>query len=170
MTFVKISTKKEYSNIFYQKFTRTNERIDLYEKFDTNECTEKNCMKYLNIFEYSYGFYTLTYLRMNLQIYSYKQIWHKQMCSLNVIVIVNVNCGQVMPPHNSDQMSQRSNVSGIALLGCSLNVFVIVIVFVIVTVFVFVIVFLLVRSCLLITLVKCLKGHRSQGSLFVSQK
>ena len=28
----------------------------------------------------------------------------------------------------------------------------------------------LVRSCLLVTLIKCLKGPRSLGSLFVSQK
>ena len=41
-------------------------------------------------------------------------------------------------------------------------VFVIVFVFV----FVFVIVFLLVGSCPLITLIKCLKGHMSLGSLF----
>ena len=40
-------------------------------------------------------------------------------------------------------------------------------VFVIVIVFVFVIVFLLVRSCPLITLVKCLKGHKTLGSLFL---
>ena len=40
--------------------------------------------------------------------------------------------------------------------GCSLNVFVIVLVFV------FVVVFLLVRSCFLITLIKCLKGQKSQ--------
>ena len=71
--------------------------------------------------------------------------------------------GQVMSPHHFDQMSQRSQVSRIALWRCSLNVFV----FVIVNVFVivFVIVFLLVRSCLLITLIKCLKGHKSLGSL-----
>ena len=72
--------------------------------------------------------------------------------------------GQVMSPHHFDQMSQRSQVSRIALWRCSLNVFVFVIVFVFV--FVFVIVFLLVRSCLLITLIKCLKGHKSLGSLF----
>ena len=48
--------------------------------------------------------------------------------------------------HNSDQMFRRSNVSRIALLGCSLNVVVIVIVFVVVIVFV--IVFFLVRSSL----------------------
>ena len=44
-------------------------------------------------------------------------------------------------------------------------VFVFVIVFVFVFVFVFVIVFFLVRSYLLITLIKCLKGHKSPGSL-----
>ena len=37
--------------------------------------------------------------------------------------------------------------------------------FVIVIVFVFVIVFLMFRSCLLISLIKCLKGHKSLGSL-----
>ena len=55
-----------------------------------------------------------------------------------------------MSPNHSDRMS--------------LNVFVFVIVFV--PVFVFVIVFLLVKSRLLITLIKCLKGHKSLGSLF----
>ena len=69
-----------------------------------------------------------------------------------------------MFPHHSDQMSQRSQVSLVALWGSSLNVFVIV--FVIVIVFVFVIVFLLVRLRLLITLIKCLKGHKSLGLLF----
>ena len=44
-------------------------------------------------------------------------------------------------------------------------VIVIVIVFVFVFVFVFVIVFLLVRTYLLITLIKCLKDHKSLGSL-----
>ena len=68
-----------------------------------------------------------------------------------------------MSPHHSDQMSQRSQVSRVALVRCSLNVFVIV--FVIVIVFVFVIVFLLVRSCPLITLIKCLKGHKSLRTL-----
>ena len=33
-------------------------------------------------------------------------------------------------------------------------------------VFIFVIVFLLVGSCVLITLIKCRKGHKSLGSLF----
>ena len=64
------------------------------------------------------------------------------------------------------QMSQWSHVSWVALSGSSPNVFVIVFVFVIVIVFVFVIVFLLVRSCLLITLIKGLKGHKSLGLLF----
>ena len=68
-----------------------------------------------------------------------------------------------MCPHHSDQMSQRPQVSRIALWRCSLNVFVFVIVFVFV--FVFVIVFFWVRSCPLITLIKCLKGHKSLGSL-----
>ena len=70
--------------------------------------------------------------------------------------------GHVIYPHHSDQMSQRSQVSRITLWRCSLNVFVFVIVFV----FVFVVVFFLVRSCLLITLIKCLKGHKSLGLLF----
>ena len=52
-------------------------------------------------------------------------------------------------------MFERSQVSKIAL-----NAFVIVIFFV----FVFVVVFLLVRSCFLITLIKCLKGHKCPGS------
>ena len=47
-----------------------------------------------------------------------------------------------MSPHHSNQMYQRSQVSGIALWRCSVNVFVFVIVFVLVFVFVFVIVFL----------------------------
>ena len=71
--------------------------------------------------------------------------------------------GQVMSPHHSDRMSQRSQVSRVALWRCFLNVFVFVIVFVFV--FVFVIVFFWVRSSLLITLIKCLKGHKSLGSL-----
>ena len=69
----------------------------------------------------------------------------------------------VMSPHHSDQMSQRSLVSRVALWRCSQNVIVFVIV--IVFVFVLVIVFLLVRSCPFITLIKCLKGHKSLGSL-----
>ena len=70
--------------------------------------------------------------------------------------------GQVMFCYHSDQMSQRSKVSKIALWRCSLNVFVIVFVIV----FVFAVVFLLVRSCFLITLIKCLKGQKSLGLLF----
>ena len=53
-----------------------------------------------------------------------------------------------------------SQVSGIVL------VIFLVIVIVFVIVFVFFFVFLLVRSRLLITLVKCLIGHKSKGSLF----
>ena len=64
-----------------------------------------------------------------------------------------------MSPNHCDQMSQRSQVSRIALCRSSLNVFVFVFVIV------FVVVFLLVRSCPLITLIKCLKGHKSLGSL-----
>ena len=52
--------------------------------------------------------------------------------------------GQVMSPHHSDQMSQRSQVSKIAHWRCSLNVFVFVIVFVFVFAFVFVFVFFFV--------------------------
>ena len=62
--------------------------------------------------------------------------------------------GQIISPHHSDQMSLRSQVSRIALWWNSLNVFV------------FVIVFLLVRLRLLISLIKCLKGHMSLGSFF----
>ena len=51
-----------------------------------------------------------------------------------------------------------SQVSGI--------IYVIVFVIVFVFVFAFVIVFLLVRSCPLITLIKCLKGQKSLGLLF----
>ena len=69
--------------------------------------------------------------------------------------------GQVMSPHHSDQMSQGSQVSWVALWRFSQNVFVIVIVFVVVIV----IDFLLVRSCLLITLIRCVKGHKSLGKL-----
>ena len=69
--------------------------------------------------------------------------------------------GQVMAAHHSDQMYQRSQVSRTALWGCSLNVFVFVMFFV----FVFVFVIFLVMSCLLITLNKCLKGHKSLGLL-----
>ena len=71
-----------------------------------------------------------------------------------------------MSPHHSDQMSQRSQVSRIAHWRCSLNVFVFVIVFVFV--FVFVIVFFLVGSCLLVTLITCLKGHKSLRVLYGS--
>ena len=61
----------------------------------------------------------------------------------------------------SDQIYQKSQVSKIALRISSLNVSVFVILFV----FVLVIVFWLVRSCLLITLINRLKGHKSLGSI-----
>ena len=56
-----------------------------------------------------------------------------------------------MSSHHSDQMSQ-TQVSWVALWGCSLNVFVIVLVFV------FVIVILLVRSP---HMIRCFKDHKS---------
>merc|ERR1712141_144554 len=82
-----------------------------------------------------------------------------------VFVFVFVNFfGHVMSSHHSEQMSQRSQVSRIALRRCSQNVFVFVFIFVIVFVFLFVFVnFFLVMSCLFITLNKCLKGHKSLG-------
>ena len=85
------------------------------------------------------------------------------LCHCLCLCICHCHClfyGQVMSHHHSDQMSQRSQVPRTALWRCSLNVFVIVIVFV------FVIVFFLVRSCLLITLIKCFKGHKCLGLLF----
>ena len=76
--------------------------------------------------------------------------------SLSLYLSLSIFFGHVMSSHHSEQMSQRSQVSRIALRRCSQNVFV----------FVFVFVIFLVMSCLLITLIKCLKGHRSLGSLF----
>ena len=66
--------------------------------------------------------------------------------------------GQVMSPHNSDQISQRSKVSRVALGECSPKSIVIVID----------IVMLLVRSCLLIALIICLKGHKFLRVLYGS--
>ena len=60
----------------------------------------------------------------------------------------------IVPPRHTDQISQRSQVFGIALCRRSQNVFTFV--------------FLLVRSCLLITLTTCLKGHNSRGVLYGS--
>ena len=68
-----------------------------------------------------------------------------------------------MSSHHSEQMSQRSQVSKIALRRCSQNAFVFV--FDIAFVFVFVFVNFLVMLCLLITLNKCLKGQKSLGSI-----
>ena len=98
-------------------------------------------------------------------------------CSQNVFVFVIIFVfvfvfviffGHVMSSHHSEQMSQRSQVSRIALRRCSENVFVVVFAIVFVFVFVFVIVFLFVRSCLLVTLITCLKGHKSLRVLFGS--
>merc|ERR1719237_1251382 len=84
-----------------------------------------------------------------------------------VFVFVFVNFfGHVMSSHHSEQMSQRSQVSRIALGRCTQNFFVFAFVIVIIFVFVFVFVnFFLVMSCLLITLNKCLKCHKSPGLL-----
>ena len=88
-------------------------------------------------------------------------------CSLNAFVIIIVFVFvflillvMVMFSHHSDHISQRSKISKVALCRCSLNVFVIVFVFV------FLVVLLLVRSWFLNTLIKCLKGKKSQRSLF----
>ena len=88
-------------------------------------------------------------------------------CSLNAFVIIIVFVFvflillvMVMFSHHSDHISQRSKISKVALCRCSLNVFVIVFVFV------FLVVLLLVRSGFLNTLIKCLKGQKSQRSLF----
>ena len=51
-------------------------------------------------------------------------------CLSCVIVFLVFFVGQVMFSHHSDEMSQRSKVSEIALWRCSLNVFVIFIVMV----------------------------------------
>ena len=61
---------------------------------------------------------------------------------------------------NFHKGSRVARVTGLMdhSLRCSLIVFVIVIVFV------YVMVFLLVRSCLVIILIKCLKGHTSVAS------
>ena len=62
----------------------------------------------------------------------------------------------VMSSDHSEQMPQRSQVSRMALRRCSQNVFVFVI--------------FLVMSCLLVTLNKGLKGHKSLGWLFNVKK
>ena len=70
--------------------------------------------------------------------------------------------GQIIFSHHSEQMSQRPQVSKIALWRCSLNVFVIVIVVAFV--------FLLIRSCFLITLINCLKGYKCLRCVCVCSK
>ena len=85
--------------------------------------------------------------------------------SLSFYLSLSIFFGHVISSYHSEQMSQRSQVSRIALRGCSQNVFVFVIVIVFVFVFVFVNLFL-VMSRLLITMNKYLKGHKSLGLLF----
>ena len=80
----------------------------------------------------------------------------KMSLSLSLSLSLSIFFGHVMSSHHSEQMSQRSQVSRIALRRCFQNVFVFV--------FVFLSIFL-VRSCLFITLIKCLKGRKSLGSL-----
>ena len=77
--------------------------------------------------------------------------------------MIDLNSGSQLS-EMSTIVNKLTQVSRIALWWSSLNVFVFVIVFVFVLVLV--IGFLLVRSCLLTTLIKCLKGHKSLGSLF----
>ena len=75
-----------------------------------------------------------------------------------VVVLLLVRSGFF---HHSDQMSQRAKVSKIALWRWSLNVFVIAIALS------SSLSVLLVRSCFLITLIKCFKGHKSRISLWL---
>ena len=58
--------------------------------------------------------------------------------SLSLYLSLSIFFGHFMCSHYSEQISQRSQVSGIALRRCSQNVFVFVFFFVIVFVFVFV--------------------------------
>ena len=89
----------------------------------------------------------------------------KMSLSLSFFVFVFVTFfGHVMSSHHSEQMSQRSQVSKIALRRCSQNVFVIVFVFV------FVFVNFLVMSCLPSLLTNVSKVTGLQGrSLNVNQ-
>ena len=109
------------------------------------------------------GWVTFLFRSWRLSVVNSKCVSISCMCHCLLIVFVFVLSCQVMSPHHSNQMSPRSQVYRIALWRCSLNVIVFLFVFYIVFVF------LLVRSCFLITLIKCLKGHRSLGSLFVCQ-
>ena len=58
--------------------------------------------------------------------------------SLSLSLSLSIFLGHFMSPHHSEQISQRSQVSRIALRVCSQNVFVFVIVIVFVFVFVLV--------------------------------
>ena len=68
--------------------------------------------------------------------------------SLSLSLYLSIFFGHVMSSNHSEQMSQRSQVSRIALRRCSQNVFVFVFGHVVSSI---------------ITLNKCLKGHKSLG-------
>ena len=80
-----------------------------------------------------------------------KCICHRHCLCLCLCCCLFAGSGHVF----SSLWSNVSKVKSLKDWRCSLNVFIIVFVFV----FVFVVVFLLVRSCFLITLIKCLKGQ-----------
>ena len=89
----------------------------------------------------------------------FKFVWVFWLFSLSIILELSWN----------NQVTSMCIVQDIravnARILCDYVLRVFVFVIVIVFVFVFVIVFLLVSSCPLITLIKCLKGHKSLGSL-----
>ena len=78
---------------------------------------------------------------------------------LRMLSSVTLNCQATKIVNSGSQLSELQLVSQMPQVSG------IVIVFVFVFVFVFVIQFLLVRSCPLITLIKCIKGHKSLGLL-----
>ena len=97
------------------------------------------------------------------------RVFSTWICHCHCLCICICHClslGQFISPHQSDQISQKSQVSKDAPWRCSLNVYVFFIVVVFFFVFVFVIAFFWARSSLFITLIKWLKGHKSLGSLF----
>ena len=98
------------------------------------------------------------------------EVFSKCICHRHCLCICLSCClfvRQVMFPHHSDQIPQRSKYSKIDLWRRSLNVLVIVFVIFFVSVFTFVVIFSLVCSCFLITLLKCFKGQTSQRLLFL---
>ena len=97
---------------------------------------------------------------------SHKLTSHVTSMSWSLYLSLSMVFCQFLSPYHSDQISPRSQdhtsltllffwcfLKWICLCRC------------LCLVFVFFIVFFLVRSCLLITLIKCLKGHKSLGSL-----